>query len=153
MVPRCPAVFREEYLHSLHSCTELLPTPTYPFLDRRRAAAVTWVRSPAVRSGDHLIRTAFADEAIFLGWMEDWLPLLGFQQYTTHSVTLIFLWIYSFILIILLFWRMAEHRGKCYIPESCPCTWKDREFLSGEVIATPCYTWWVHFAYFQITWI
>ncbi|KAM4784307.1 otogelin-like protein [Cyanocitta cristata] len=35
---------------------------------------------------------------------------------------------------------MAEHRGKCYIPESCPCTWKDREFLSGEVIATPCYT-------------
>ncbi|KAM7128570.1 LOW QUALITY PROTEIN: otogelin-like protein [Ciconia maguari] len=36
--------------------------------------------------------------------------------------------------------RMAEHRGKCYIPDSCPCTWKDREFLSGEVIATPCYT-------------
>uniref|UniRef100_A0A8C0EZ54 Otogelin like n=1 Tax=Bubo bubo TaxID=30461 RepID=A0A8C0EZ54_BUBBB len=35
---------------------------------------------------------------------------------------------------------MAEHRGKCYIPDSCPCTWKDREFLSGEVIATPCYT-------------
>ncbi|NWU28455.1 OTOGL protein, partial [Dyaphorophyia castanea] len=35
---------------------------------------------------------------------------------------------------------MAEHRGKCYVPESCPCTWKDREFLSGEVIATPCYT-------------
>lgn len=64
---------------------------------------MTWVRSPAVRSGDHLIRTAFADEAIFLGWMEDWLPLLGFQKYTTHSVTLIFLWIYSFILIILLF--------------------------------------------------
>ncbi|XP_068787387.1 otogelin-like protein [Struthio camelus] len=35
---------------------------------------------------------------------------------------------------------MAEHRGKCYIPDSCPCTWKDREFLSGEVVATPCYT-------------
>ncbi|XP_032914346.1 otogelin-like protein [Catharus ustulatus] len=35
---------------------------------------------------------------------------------------------------------MAEHRGKCYIPDSCPCTWKDREFLSGEVITTPCYT-------------
>eukprot|EP00076_Gallus_gallus_P018585 XP_015138776.1 otogelin-like protein isoform X1 [Gallus gallus] len=35
---------------------------------------------------------------------------------------------------------MAEHRGKCYIPDSCPCTWKDREFLSGEVISTPCYT-------------
>ncbi|NXL71128.1 OTOGL protein, partial [Leptocoma aspasia] len=35
---------------------------------------------------------------------------------------------------------MAEHRGKCYIPDSCPCTWKDREFMSGEVIATPCYT-------------
>ncbi|NXX87877.1 OTOGL protein, partial [Centropus bengalensis] len=35
---------------------------------------------------------------------------------------------------------MAEHKGKCYIPDSCPCTWKDREFLSGEVIATPCYT-------------
>ncbi|NXG94808.1 OTOGL protein, partial [Stercorarius parasiticus] len=35
---------------------------------------------------------------------------------------------------------MAEHRGKCYIPDSCPCTWKDREFLSGEIIATPCYT-------------
>ncbi|XP_054044370.1 otogelin-like protein [Rissa tridactyla] len=35
---------------------------------------------------------------------------------------------------------MAEHRGKCYIPDSCPCTWKDREFLSGEMIATPCYT-------------
>uniref|UniRef100_A0A8C9ETU5 Otogelin like n=1 Tax=Pavo cristatus TaxID=9049 RepID=A0A8C9ETU5_PAVCR len=35
---------------------------------------------------------------------------------------------------------MAEHRGKCYIPDSCPCTWKDREFLSGEVIATPCYS-------------
>ncbi|XP_064897443.1 otogelin-like protein isoform X3 [Columba livia] len=35
---------------------------------------------------------------------------------------------------------MAEHRGRCYIPDSCPCTWKDREFLSGEVIATPCYT-------------
>ncbi|XP_030305381.1 otogelin-like protein [Calypte anna] len=35
---------------------------------------------------------------------------------------------------------LAEHRGKCYIPDSCPCTWKDREFLSGEVIATPCYT-------------
>ncbi|KAM6384723.1 LOW QUALITY PROTEIN: otogelin-like protein [Alca torda] len=34
---------------------------------------------------------------------------------------------------------MAEHRGKCYIPDSCPCTWKDREFLSGDV-ATPCYT-------------
>ncbi|XP_054029763.1 otogelin-like protein [Dryobates pubescens] len=35
---------------------------------------------------------------------------------------------------------MAEHRGKCYVPDSCPCTWKDREFLSGEVIATSCYT-------------
>lgn len=56
---------------------------------------------------------------------------------------LIYLWIYTFILIIPLFWRMAEHRGRCYIPDSCPCTWKDREFLSGEVIATPCYTWWV----------
>ncbi|XP_019370333.1 PREDICTED: otogelin-like protein [Gavialis gangeticus] len=35
---------------------------------------------------------------------------------------------------------MAEHKGKCYVPDSCPCTWKDREYLSGEVIATPCYT-------------
>ncbi|XP_038611991.1 otogelin-like protein [Tachyglossus aculeatus] len=35
---------------------------------------------------------------------------------------------------------MAEHRGKCYVPDSCPCTWKDWEYLSGEVIATPCYT-------------
>uniref|UniRef100_A0A452H9E6 Uncharacterized protein n=1 Tax=Gopherus agassizii TaxID=38772 RepID=A0A452H9E6_9SAUR len=35
---------------------------------------------------------------------------------------------------------MAEHKGKCYIPDSCPCTWKDWEYLSGEVIATPCYT-------------
>ncbi|NXN98019.1 OTOGL protein, partial [Rhinopomastus cyanomelas] len=34
---------------------------------------------------------------------------------------------------------MAEHKGKCYIPDSCPCTWKDREFRSGELIATPCY--------------
>eukprot|EP00079_Xenopus_tropicalis_P034360 XP_017948131.1 PREDICTED: otogelin-like protein [Xenopus tropicalis] len=35
---------------------------------------------------------------------------------------------------------MAEHKGKCYVPDSCPCTWKDREYLSGEVISTPCYT-------------
>ncbi|XP_069485429.1 otogelin-like protein [Ambystoma mexicanum] len=35
---------------------------------------------------------------------------------------------------------MAEHKGKCYVPESCPCTWKDWEYLSGEVISTPCYT-------------
>nr|XP_023423412.1 otogelin-like protein [Cavia porcellus] len=35
---------------------------------------------------------------------------------------------------------MAEHKGKCYVPESCPCIWKDWEYLSGEVIATPCYT-------------
>ncbi|CAM2098222.1 unnamed protein product [Caretta caretta] len=35
---------------------------------------------------------------------------------------------------------MAEHKGKCYVPDSCPCTWKDWEYLSGEVIATPCYT-------------
>uniref|UniRef100_A0A8D0GHF9 Otogelin like n=1 Tax=Sphenodon punctatus TaxID=8508 RepID=A0A8D0GHF9_SPHPU len=34
---------------------------------------------------------------------------------------------------------MAEHKGKCYVPDSCPCTWKDWEYLSGEVIATPCY--------------
>ncbi|KAF3825973.1 hypothetical protein GH733_006087 [Mirounga leonina] len=38
------------------------------------------------------------------------------------------------------FGRMAEHKGKCYVPESCPCIWKDWEYLSGEVIATPCYT-------------
>lgn len=119
------------------------PTPIYPFRDRRRAAAVSFVRSSAVHSGDHLIRAGFAAETIVLGWLVDWLPLAGFRQYTTHSVMLIYLWIYAFILIILLFWRMAEHRGKCYIPDSCPCTWKDREFLSGEVIATPCYTWWV----------
>ncbi|XP_016281164.2 otogelin-like protein isoform X1 [Monodelphis domestica] len=35
---------------------------------------------------------------------------------------------------------MAEHKGKCYVPESCPCLWKDWEYLSGEVISTPCYT-------------
>uniref|UniRef100_A0A8C5PZ85 Otogelin like n=1 Tax=Leptobrachium leishanense TaxID=445787 RepID=A0A8C5PZ85_9ANUR len=35
---------------------------------------------------------------------------------------------------------MAEHKGKCYVPDSCPCTWKDWEYLSGEVISTPCYT-------------
>ncbi|KAH0616709.1 hypothetical protein JD844_028040 [Phrynosoma platyrhinos] len=35
---------------------------------------------------------------------------------------------------------MAEHKGKCYVPDSCPCTWKDWEYVSGEVIATPCYT-------------
>ncbi|XP_061495635.1 otogelin-like protein [Rhineura floridana] len=35
---------------------------------------------------------------------------------------------------------MAEHKGKCYVPDSCPCTWKDWEYMSGEVIATPCYT-------------
>uniref|UniRef100_A0A674K350 Otogelin like n=1 Tax=Terrapene triunguis TaxID=2587831 RepID=A0A674K350_9SAUR len=35
---------------------------------------------------------------------------------------------------------MAEHKGNCYVPDSCPCTWKDWEYLSGEVIATPCYT-------------
>ncbi|KAM7177636.1 otogelin-like protein [Macrochelys suwanniensis] len=35
---------------------------------------------------------------------------------------------------------MAAHKGKCYVPDSCPCTWKDWEYLSGEVIATPCYT-------------
>ncbi|KAM9311608.1 otogelin-like protein [Gastrophryne carolinensis] len=35
---------------------------------------------------------------------------------------------------------MAEHKGKCYVPDSCPCTWKDWEYLSGEVITTPCYT-------------
>ncbi|XP_029452978.1 otogelin-like protein [Rhinatrema bivittatum] len=35
---------------------------------------------------------------------------------------------------------MAEHKGKCYIPDSCPCTWKDWEYLSGEVVSTPCYT-------------
>ncbi|XP_075712901.1 otogelin-like protein [Rhinoderma darwinii] len=35
---------------------------------------------------------------------------------------------------------MAEHKGKCYVPGSCPCTWKDWEYLSGEVISTPCYT-------------
>ncbi|XP_053262546.1 otogelin-like protein [Podarcis raffonei] len=34
---------------------------------------------------------------------------------------------------------MAEHKGKCYVPDSCPCSWKDWEYLSGEVIATPCY--------------
>ena len=39
------------------------------------------------------------------------------------------------------FGRLAEHKGKCYVPESCPCIWKDWEYLSGEVIATPCYTW------------
>ncbi|TKC43524.1 hypothetical protein EI555_011021, partial [Monodon monoceros] len=27
---------------------------------------------------------------------------------------------------------MAEHKGKCYVPESCPCIWKDWEYLSGE---------------------
>lgn len=119
------------------------PTPTYPFRDRRRATAVSFVRSPDVHSGDHLFWAAFAAETVVLGWLADWLSLVGFKQYTTHSVLLICLWIYAFILIILLFWRMAEHRGKCYIPDSCPCTWKDREFLSGEMIATPCYTWWV----------
>ncbi|XP_044133164.1 LOW QUALITY PROTEIN: otogelin-like protein [Bufo gargarizans] len=35
---------------------------------------------------------------------------------------------------------MAEYKGKCYVPDSCPCTWKDWEYLSGEVISTPCYT-------------
>ncbi|XP_073476350.1 otogelin-like protein [Aquarana catesbeiana] len=35
---------------------------------------------------------------------------------------------------------MAEHKGKCYVPDSCPCSWKDWEYLSGEVITTPCYT-------------
>ncbi|EDM16766.1 rCG48779 [Rattus norvegicus] len=35
---------------------------------------------------------------------------------------------------------MAEHKGKCYVPESCPCIWKDWEYGSGEVITTPCYT-------------
>ncbi|MEE6480233.1 hypothetical protein FKM82_012502 [Ascaphus truei] len=35
---------------------------------------------------------------------------------------------------------MAEHKGKCYVPDSCPCTWKDWEYLSGEMISTPCYT-------------
>uniref|UniRef100_A0A8C8VMY6 Otogelin like n=1 Tax=Pelusios castaneus TaxID=367368 RepID=A0A8C8VMY6_9SAUR len=35
---------------------------------------------------------------------------------------------------------MAEHKGKCYVPDSCPCTWKDWEYMSGEVIATPCYS-------------
>ncbi|XP_032077067.1 otogelin-like protein [Thamnophis elegans] len=35
---------------------------------------------------------------------------------------------------------MAEHKGKCYVPDSCPCMWKDWEYMSGEVIATPCYT-------------
>ncbi|XP_075062082.1 otogelin-like protein [Mixophyes fleayi] len=35
---------------------------------------------------------------------------------------------------------MAEHKGKCYVPDSCPCTWKDWEYLTGEVISTPCYT-------------
>ncbi|XP_042323917.1 LOW QUALITY PROTEIN: otogelin-like protein [Sceloporus undulatus] len=35
---------------------------------------------------------------------------------------------------------MAEHKGKCYVPDSCPCTWKDWEYMSGETIATPCYT-------------
>nr|XP_033808517.1 otogelin-like protein isoform X3 [Geotrypetes seraphini] len=35
---------------------------------------------------------------------------------------------------------MAEHKGKCYVPDSCPCTWKDWEYVSGEVISTPCYT-------------
>ncbi|KAJ7329862.1 hypothetical protein JRQ81_016036, partial [Phrynocephalus forsythii] len=35
---------------------------------------------------------------------------------------------------------MAEHKGKCYVPDSCPCVWKDWEYIPGEVIATPCYT-------------
>uniref|UniRef100_A0A670YLF4 Otogelin like n=1 Tax=Pseudonaja textilis TaxID=8673 RepID=A0A670YLF4_PSETE len=35
---------------------------------------------------------------------------------------------------------MADHKGKCYVPDSCPCMWKDWEYMSGEVIATPCYT-------------
>uniref|UniRef100_A0ABM5GFJ0 Otogelin-like protein isoform X4 n=1 Tax=Pogona vitticeps TaxID=103695 RepID=A0ABM5GFJ0_9SAUR len=35
---------------------------------------------------------------------------------------------------------MAEHKGKCYMPDSCPCVWKDWEYMSGEVISTPCYT-------------
>ncbi|XP_039218871.1 otogelin-like protein [Crotalus tigris] len=35
---------------------------------------------------------------------------------------------------------MAEHKGKCYVPDSCPCMWKDWEYISGEVIATSCYT-------------
>ncbi|XP_077195020.1 otogelin-like protein isoform X3 [Paroedura picta] len=35
---------------------------------------------------------------------------------------------------------MAEHKGKCYVPDSCPCTWKNWEYMSGEIIATPCYT-------------
>uniref|UniRef100_A0A8D2LLW1 Otogelin like n=1 Tax=Varanus komodoensis TaxID=61221 RepID=A0A8D2LLW1_VARKO len=35
---------------------------------------------------------------------------------------------------------MAEHKGKCYVPDSCPCTWKDWEYMSGDMITTPCYT-------------
>lgn len=44
-------------------------------------------------------------------------------------------------IMFLLFQRMVEHKGKCYVPDSCPCMWKDWEYMSGEVIATPCYTW------------
>ncbi|KAL7982573.1 hypothetical protein Chor_010171, partial [Crotalus horridus] len=26
---------------------------------------------------------------------------------------------------------MAEHKGKCYVPDSCPCMWKDWEYISA----------------------
>lgn len=134
------AVCREEHLHYLCSCRGAAASHQHPVFEVEGGAIpVSFARSPVVHRGHFLIWAAFATGKIVPGWMQGQLPLMWFG----HWSMLIYLRIYFFILIIFLFQRMAEHRGKCYIPDSCPCTWKDREFLSGEVIATPCYTWWV----------
>lgn len=140
---RCSIVCREEHLNYLRSCIGAAAPHQHTPLEVEGELQLWALRGLQLCSVEIIwFGQILLLKQLSLARMEDRLPVAGFRQYTPHSVMLIYLWIYTFILI-LLFWRMAEHRGKCYIPDSCPCTWKDREFLSGEVIATPCYTWWV----------
>ncbi|XP_069758400.1 otogelin-like protein [Narcine bancroftii] len=35
---------------------------------------------------------------------------------------------------------LIKHGGDCFLPESCPCSWKGQDYLPGEVVSTVCYT-------------
>ncbi|XP_032894112.1 otogelin-like protein isoform X1 [Amblyraja radiata] len=35
---------------------------------------------------------------------------------------------------------LIKHGRDCFLPESCPCSWKGQEYLPGEVVSTLCYT-------------
>ncbi|KAJ8245393.1 hypothetical protein GJAV_G00270270 [Gymnothorax javanicus] len=36
---------------------------------------------------------------------------------------------------------LVRHDGECYFPENCPCAWLGLDYLPGETVATPCYSW------------